>query len=90
VPPIPQQADDRDALRDLLLNRQSGGIIFTTIQKFALLDEETEHPKLSERSNIVVVSDEAHRSQYGNKSKMVEVKHSNRSQVRLWLFQVHA
>ncbi|MEZ9437044.1 type I restriction endonuclease subunit R [Vibrio atlanticus] len=74
---IPQQADDRDALRELLFNRQSGGIIFTTIQKFALLDEETEHPKLSERSNIVVVSDEAHRSQYGNKSKMVEVKDKN-------------
>ncbi|MEZ8602738.1 type I restriction endonuclease subunit R [Vibrio splendidus] len=71
---IPQQADDRDALRELLLNRQSGGIIFTTIQKFALLDAETEHPRLSERSNIVVVSDEAHRSQYGNKSKMVELK----------------
>ncbi|MGK0269830.1 MAG: type I restriction enzyme R subunit [Cocleimonas sp.] len=71
---IPQQADDRDSLRELLLNRQSGGIIFTTIQKFALLDEETDHPRLSERSNIVVVSDEAHRSQYGNKSKMVEVK----------------
>ncbi|MDV7106252.1 type I restriction endonuclease subunit R [Vibrio sp. TH_r3] len=74
---IPLQADDRDALRELLLNRQSGGIIFTTIQKFALLDEETEHPRLSERSNIVVVSDEAHRSQYGNKSKMVEVKDKN-------------
>ncbi|MEZ8012402.1 type I restriction endonuclease subunit R [Vibrio sp. FF59] len=74
---IPQQADDRDALRELLLNRQSGGIIFTTIQKFALLDEETEHPRLSERSNIVVVSDEAHRSQYGNKSKMVELKDKN-------------
>jgi type I restriction enzyme, R subunit len=74
---IPQQADDRDALRELLLNRQSGGIIFTTIQKFALLHAETEHPRLSERSNIVVVSDEAHRSQYGNKSKMVEVKDKN-------------
>lgn len=71
---IPQQADNRDTLRELLLNRQSGGIIFTTIQKFALLDEETEHPRLSERSNIVVVSDEAHRSQYGNKSKLVDVK----------------
>ncbi|MBR9728007.1 type I restriction endonuclease subunit R [Shewanella intestini] len=74
---IPQQADDRDSLREMLFNRQSGGIIFTTIQKFALLDEETEHPRLSERSNIVVVSDEAHRSQYGNKSKMVEVKDKN-------------
>ncbi|WIG82982.1 type I restriction endonuclease subunit R [Photobacterium damselae] len=71
---IPQQADGRDELRDLLLNRQSGGIIFTTIQKFALLANEIEHPVLSERTNIVVVSDEAHRSQYGNKSRLVEVK----------------
>ncbi|MEL4282620.1 type I restriction endonuclease subunit R [Shewanella mangrovisoli] len=71
---IPLQATDRDTLRDLLLNRQSGGIIFTTVQKFALLDDETEHPKLSERSNIVVVSDEAHRSQYGNKARLSNVK----------------
>ena len=71
---IPQQADGRDKLRELLLNRQSGGIIFTTIQKFALLDIEIDHPILSERANIVVVSDEAHRSQYGNKSRLVEVK----------------
>lgn len=74
---IPQQADGRDLLRQLLLNRQSGGIIFTTIQKFALLDDEIEHPILSTRANIVVVSDEAHRSQYGNKSKLVEVKDGN-------------
>ncbi|MCK8043683.1 type I restriction endonuclease subunit R [Shewanella sp. 1CM18E] len=74
---IPQQADGRDLLRQLLLNRQSGGIIFTTIQKFALLDDEIEHPILSTRANIVVVSDEAHRSQYGNKSKLVEVKDAN-------------
>ncbi|MGL5109179.1 MAG: type I restriction endonuclease subunit R [Vibrio ordalii] len=71
---IPQQATDRDALRELLLNRQSGGIIFTTVQKFALLDDETAHPILSDRSNIVVVSDEAHRSQYGNKARLVDVK----------------
>jgi type I restriction enzyme R subunit len=71
---LPQQAGDRDSLRDLLLSRQSGGIIFTTIQKFALLTEETEHPVLSQRSNIVVVSDEAHRSQYGNKARLVDVK----------------
>lgn len=71
---IPLQAEDRDSLRDLLLNRQSGGIIFTTVQKFALLDEEMAHPILSERSNIVVVSDEAHRSQYGNKARLVDVK----------------
>nr|WP_282446639.1 type I restriction endonuclease subunit R [Shewanella sp. 1CM18E] len=79
---IPQQADGRDLLRQLLLNRQSGGIIFTTIQKFALGqdekgDDEIEHPILSTRANIVVVSDEAHRSQYGNKSKLVEVKDAN-------------
>lgn len=71
---VPSQADGRDKLRELLLSRQSGGIIFTTIQKFALLAEETEHPVLSARTNIVVVSDEAHRSQYGNKSKLVDVK----------------
>lgn len=71
---MPSQADGRDKLRELLLSRQSGGIIFTTIQKFALLAEETGHPVLSMRANIVVVSDEAHRSQYGNKSKLVDVK----------------
>lgn len=65
----PVQANDRDDLRDILASRQSGGIIFTTIQKFALLAEETSHPILSERHNIVVVSDEAHRSQYGDKAK---------------------
>ena len=75
---IPQQADGRDELRNLLLNRQSGGIIFTTIQKFALLEGETEHPELSLRSNIVVVSDEAHRSQYGNKSKLVDIKNKDK------------
>lgn len=74
---IPQQAEDRDSLRELLLNRQSGGIIFTTVQKFALLDEELAHPILSERANIVVVSDEAHRSQYGNKARLTEVKDEN-------------
>ena len=65
----PVQADDRDDLREILAARQSGGIIFTTVQKFALLGEETAHPILSTRHNIVVVSDEAHRSQYGNKAK---------------------
>ena len=71
---IPQQADNRQTLRSLLENRQSGGIIFTTVQKFALLEAELTHPTLSERSNIVVVSDEAHRSQYGNKARLVDEK----------------
>ncbi|WP_444958933.1 type I restriction endonuclease subunit R [Microbulbifer sp. ZKSA002] len=65
----PVQAGDRDELRQILAARQSGGIVFTTVQKFALLGEETSHPELSRRHNIVVVSDEAHRSQYGDKAK---------------------
>lgn len=65
----PVQAGDRDDLRELLSSRQAGGIIFTTVQKFALLGEETSHPILSTRHNIVVISDEAHRSQYGDKAK---------------------
>ena len=65
----PVQAGDRDELRDILAARQAGGIIFTTVQKFALLGDESAHPVLSERHNIVVVSDEAHRSQYGDKAK---------------------
>jgi len=57
-------------LRDILASRQSGGIIFTTVQKFALLEEEDSHPVLSTRHNIVVVSDEAHRSHYGDRAKL--------------------
>ena len=66
----PVQAGDRDELREILAARQSGGIIFTTVQKFALFNDETAHPVLSNRHNIVVVSDEAHRSQYGDKAKL--------------------
>ncbi|WP_281199454.1 type I restriction endonuclease subunit R [Acinetobacter johnsonii] len=66
----PVQANNRDELRQLLAERESGGIIFTTVQKFALLEGETEHPLLNGRHNIVVMSDEAHRSQYGLKAKL--------------------
>lgn len=66
----PQQADSREALREMLESRQSGGIIFTTVQKFSLLNGEANHPALSQRTNIVVISDEAHRSQYGFKAKL--------------------
>ncbi|MEH6345475.1 MAG: type I restriction endonuclease subunit R [Bermanella sp.] len=66
----PMQAADRDDLREILASRQAGGIIFTTVQKFALLGDEANHPVLSSRHNIVVVSDEAHRSQYGDKAKL--------------------
>jgi type I restriction enzyme R subunit len=66
----PVQAEDRDTLRQLLAERESGGIIFTTVQKFALLEGETAHPALNPRHNIVVISDEAHRSQYGLKATL--------------------
>lgn len=66
----PVQANNRDELRKFLAERESGGIIFTTVQKFALLEGETEHPLLNGRHNIVVMSDEAHRSQYGLKAKL--------------------
>ena len=66
----PRQANSRAELRDHLLNRPSGGIIFTTIQKFGLGDDEDSFPMLSDRHNIVVIADEAHRSQYGFKAKL--------------------
>ena len=65
----PQRADDRDELRTLL-DRSSGGVIFTTIQKFQPEDGETEFPLLTDRHNVVVMADEAHRSQYGFKAKI--------------------
>ena len=61
----PVQIDSVDDLRETLENKPSGGIIFTTIQKFSLKKSESHFPILSERSNIVVIADEAHRSQYG-------------------------
>ncbi|TDG05115.1 type I restriction endonuclease subunit R [Paraburkholderia guartelaensis] len=61
----PVQAATRPELRRLLANRPSGGIIFTTIQKFTPGEDEDAFPVLSDRSNIVVICDEAHRSQYG-------------------------
>ena len=66
----PVQAGSREELREMLASREAGGIIFTTVQKFALLDDEQQHPLLSGRSNIVVISDEAHRSQYGMKGRL--------------------
>ncbi|MCC6322727.1 MAG: type I restriction endonuclease subunit R [Phycisphaerales bacterium] len=48
-----------------LLQTRGGEVIFTTIEKFALREGEAEHPVLSTRDNIIVIADEAHRSQYG-------------------------
>ncbi|MVF24614.1 type I restriction endonuclease subunit R [Methylocaldum sp. BRCS4] len=65
----PQQADSRDELRRLL-DRPSGGVIFTTIQKFAPESGETDYPLLTDRRNVIVIADEAHRSQYGFRAKV--------------------
>jgi len=61
----PVQVTTRGDLREKLANRPSGGIVFATIQKFMPGEDEDTFPVLSERSNIVVVADEAHRTQYG-------------------------
>ena len=60
----PQQAESRAHLQQLL-NRPSGGVIFTTIQKFRPEPGQADYPLLSNRRNLVVIADEAHRSQYG-------------------------
>jgi type I restriction enzyme R subunit len=63
-----QHAETTDELRELL-SAEGGGVIFTTIEKFRLKDiesgKEIEHPVLSERYNLIVMADEAHRTQYG-------------------------
>ena len=68
LPERPVQATSREDLKSLLNKRQSGGIVFSTIQKFGLSKDErdagTSFPTLSERTNIVVMVDEAHRSNY--------------------------
>lgn len=61
----PVQVSTRGDLRDKLGNRPSGGIVFTTIQKFMPGEDEDTFPVLSDRANIVVIADEAHRTQYG-------------------------
>jgi type I restriction enzyme, R subunit len=70
---IPTQADSRAHLRELLNGRSSGGIIFTTIQKFSP-DDLTDNKPLTTRKNVIVLADEAHRSQYGFSAKVVQSK----------------
>ena len=63
LPETPKQAGSRAEMRSML-DRTSGGIIFTTIQKFAPDERGDVHPLLTDRRNVVVITDEAHRSQY--------------------------
>jgi type I restriction enzyme R subunit len=65
----PQQAEDREHLRKLL-DRPSGGVIFTTLQKFSPEEGANSYPVLTDRHNVVVIADEAHRSQYGFGAKV--------------------
>lgn len=68
----PMQAENRDNLKELL-KVASGGVVFTTIQKFQP-DEGNVYETLSERKNIIVIADEAHRTQYGFKAKTIDDK----------------
>ena len=68
----PQHAQSRQHLTDLLAGRQANGIIFTTMQKF----EENGEP-MSQRRNIIVIADEAHRGQYGLTGKIVTRRKDN-------------
>ena len=68
----PQHAQSRTHLKELLANRQANGIIFTTMQKF-----EESNEALSERRNIIVMADEAHRGQYGLNEKVVVKQKDN-------------
>lgn len=69
LPETPVQASKRSDLREKL-RRASGGIVFTTLQKFAPGEDGDENPVLTDRRNVVVVADEAHRSQYGFSEKL--------------------
>ena len=65
----PQQVDSREDLQNVL-TRPSGGVVFTTIQKFSPERGESDYPLLTDRRNVVVIADEAHRSQYGFRAKV--------------------
>lgn len=72
----PIQATSRENLKQLLDGRQANGIIFTTMQKF-----EESHDPLSERRNIIVMADEAHRGQYGLAEKIKFTKNDDGEEV---------
>ena len=66
----PKQAESREEIKELL-KVSSGGIIFTTIQKFLPETKGKKYPLLSDRRNIIVIADEAHRSHYGELNKIL-------------------
>ncbi len=76
----PMQADNREHLKELL-KVASGGIVFTTIQKFLPEEKKSVYDQLSERKNIVVIADEAHRTQYGFEAKLIDEKDKETKEV---------
>lgn len=76
----PVQAENREHLNDLL-KVASGGIVFTTIQKFLPEGNKSVYDQLSDRKNIVVIADEAHRTQYGFEAKLVDEKDKQTKEV---------
>lgn len=76
----PVQAENMDHLKKLL-KVASGGIVFTTIQKFLPEYNRSEYDQLSDRKNIIVIADEAHRTQYGFEAKLIDEKHPETKEV---------
>jgi len=70
---VPVKGDSREELQRLL-KVAAGGIIFATIQKFFPEEQQDKYPELSDRKNIVVIADEAHRTQYGFEAKTKYLK----------------
>ncbi|MBI4946134.1 MAG: HsdR family type I site-specific deoxyribonuclease [Bacteroidetes bacterium] len=70
---VPVQAENREHLKELL-KVASGGIVFATIQKFLPEDQKSVYGQLSDRRNIVVIADEAHRTQYGFEASIKDIK----------------
>jgi type I restriction enzyme R subunit len=77
----PKQAADRKHLRELLAV-ESGGIIFTTVHKFSTENDEDTYPELTGRKNVIVMADEAHRSQYGFQAEMVANEKTGEADVK--------
>ena len=76
----PVQAQERSDIRELL-QVASGGVVFTTIQKFLPEGKGTKYEALTDRRNIVVIADEAHRSQYGMKATVREDKDTGETNI---------
>ena len=78
---VPVQIDSRSNLIEELKNRQSGGVFFTTIQKFLPEENSNTFDILSQRRNIIVIADEAHRTQYGFDAKVKYIKDKDGNEI---------